>query len=892
MLDKLEMLKKMFNEHDDFKLHFMKSKTIPGWKSWKKYSECTDAERNESNLRSLFDDEKILDLDEPERLKEITIKLDQEKYSYELWKTGSKGYHFSLIFPELKKLPEEKRKKLRSEFIKSFNCDDSKKTGLLALENTPHFKTGRLKELLSKKDNGPNILHELEILEIKEPIISNNSSTIPSDVDAWTKNDPILDYLLNTPKEKMKKDIQKNTIVFKNMAVMLAQLPEKNKNIYVTQISENTGHPINELNGWITKVLRGEISEYNKNELNIWIMDNDLSIKQYDVEKSTKEKFEPQYITSHLRNFDELRTITKLHGNYDFMVKALWYGIYSAIAQKKVVNVGDIQTDMRFHNIFVLPTGQGKQNLIITQEKILTGIGKSVVRPTSYHPQGLIGKVKVTTSKKKDALPVYTKIFGSLNENIMILNEALELVQSEEQNNKESRAFLTQAMDTYQTNKIVKGSVDIPQEYRLEYYPDCIISMFFQPVQIPESTFLQGFMRRPQIIFSKNLHNNEQDFDNRLYAIGKEQYAAKLELFINKLKESEDVIYDTEQPRETLVNFTDKAIDKLSELHKILLCFGEIHSEKARNYMNMIQWSSQDVLVKMASILCVSQNRSEVTEYDIECAFADYMETLWSTFNYIDSRVMGFLNYGFGIGGAKGKENQFVKILYQKGAFSEEDSFVSIADGNTLMKEIFGIQENQARKKLSKLEKNEIICKKQIGSTDSKLWLHPKMKKDLDEFFMGGKGGKGGLLVTTYLNIINKIQLYKKTISKENKNLVGIPIISKNFTNNNSKEQLILYSIGESTTLTTHDTHLQLTLPENTDKLMGGNVDYHPQYHPQVNSKLVNYREMIIDLVQEIKSIEWVLDKFEDHDTAQKLIDKLLEENLIFEPNPGFIKKL
>lgn len=70
------------------------------WTSWNFYSKCTSKQREESNLRELFDNEIILDLEEKERLEEIETKLQQDKLSYEVW-NSRRGFHIHLFFQQM-----------------------------------------------------------------------------------------------------------------------------------------------------------------------------------------------------------------------------------------------------------------------------------------------------------------------------------------------------------------------------------------------------------------------------------------------------------------------------------------------------------------------------------------------------------------------------------------------------------------------------------------------------------------------------------------------------------------------------------------------------------------------------------------------------------------------
>ena len=114
---------------------------------WILLSECSESFIDEANLRELYSDEVVLD-DDDNRPEEIEEALDKLNLRYLKYFSGSKGHHYHLKFPELESLSEDDKKIIREKIIVFFGCDKQKKTGLIAWENKPHFKTGKIKELV------------------------------------------------------------------------------------------------------------------------------------------------------------------------------------------------------------------------------------------------------------------------------------------------------------------------------------------------------------------------------------------------------------------------------------------------------------------------------------------------------------------------------------------------------------------------------------------------------------------------------------------------------------------------------------------------------------------------------------------------------------------------
>ncbi len=108
---------------------------------------------NKANCRQVLPCEIILDMDNEiskERLNVICDDLDKYNFNYKAYLTGSKGYHIHIFEDELTKYSEQSRQKIRHYLISKHNCDTHIASGnvLIAMENMPHFKTGKTKTLV------------------------------------------------------------------------------------------------------------------------------------------------------------------------------------------------------------------------------------------------------------------------------------------------------------------------------------------------------------------------------------------------------------------------------------------------------------------------------------------------------------------------------------------------------------------------------------------------------------------------------------------------------------------------------------------------------------------------------------------------------------------------
>ena len=122
---------------------------------WKKYSECVfpidfdgscddwKAQKffEQINQRQILPNEVVLDIEDPKQLPNILQQLKKWDWEFKVFETGSRGYHIHLFNSEDFTTDEK-------EFIITKLGADIQKgseKNMIALENFPHFKTGRPK---------------------------------------------------------------------------------------------------------------------------------------------------------------------------------------------------------------------------------------------------------------------------------------------------------------------------------------------------------------------------------------------------------------------------------------------------------------------------------------------------------------------------------------------------------------------------------------------------------------------------------------------------------------------------------------------------------------------------------------------------------------------------
>jgi hypothetical protein len=131
--------------------------------AWSKHVDVLEATEKEmwdlldkANNRQILQCEIVLDYDAPKdqlpnevlaAAKTIAKKLQCMGIQYKSYFSGSRGYHFHMVFPSFTFQSFATRKKLRTSLIKKVGCDLMKSSDntMIALEHAPHWKTGKPK---------------------------------------------------------------------------------------------------------------------------------------------------------------------------------------------------------------------------------------------------------------------------------------------------------------------------------------------------------------------------------------------------------------------------------------------------------------------------------------------------------------------------------------------------------------------------------------------------------------------------------------------------------------------------------------------------------------------------------------------------------------------------
>ncbi len=271
----MNYLNQLVQEHNQDIDIFYQSKiegiTIRGdfWTNWKKYSDCDILQRKESNLRSLFNVEVLIDLDDPLKLPSLLKKLRKDKQNFELW-NSLKGYHINIIFLEMENKPIQEIKLIREFYIKRYEGDLSKKGGLVAQEFKPYFKDGKtIKKLITKKGNELNCL-SVECLDFVKGRLQRTLHCNVTNINI--KNCNLIDYVF---KHKLKEDTGRGNVLAKNVAIFFIK-QDINKAKEMLNIFYSVQGIINK-SDWITWVRNNNCSNFSCKELRGWLRETQKS---------------------------------------------------------------------------------------------------------------------------------------------------------------------------------------------------------------------------------------------------------------------------------------------------------------------------------------------------------------------------------------------------------------------------------------------------------------------------------------------------------------------------------------------------------------------------------------------------------------------------------------
>jgi len=411
--------------------------------------------------------------------------------------------------------------------------------------------------------------------------------------------------------------------------------------------------------------------------------------------------------TSHLSHYNDLTTATNLFGEeYTPIFKTLWYQLLSFEIRKADLRIGRNHTDGRINALYPLKAGHGKGELKRVIKDFIRYFNMEYAEPTSLHAEQLVGKVI-----KKPRSEDYVQRMGYLARDWLVIDEAYNLLSSNELHYSEARKYIRTALDRYPGNTIHKETTDIGSASPLEYDPYCPISLFIQPKRFESDILvLEGDLRRVICPYVNMTGTSKMDaYHENIFNDADDRMA--LESFCN---------FVGGLPEFTEFRATSEAKTLFLELFLDLIDYGSTYNDKIRNFTDIIGYTLQTFLLKFSAVQALQHDRNTITLVDVQLAHDDLIEILNCTFMYVNKKVPGFLNYGEGWQGAEPYDQEALEWLHQQGATSE-DRAVQTSDYEQKIMDTFNVKDRRAREIIKVQQDQGWIQRKR--KTHSKVWI-------------------------------------------------------------------------------------------------------------------------------------------------------------------------
>jgi len=497
--------------------------------------------------------------------------------------------------------------------------------------------------------------------------------------------------------------------------------------------------PFADLKGWFVKATKGELKEIATGELVNWCKEFLPELLNYiPQEEPFLQVKDLKYTTKHLPLYHLIDEIIPLKGEEYRVIKKTAYDLCVSLAvpeNLRMIKIGQIETDLRVHPVFVVPSGGGKITIKEGIKKVLLMIkpDANIKEPTTAHKEQLIGKIikrKNKETKEEEYLPKLGYVFSDL----LVIEEAYELLNSDEPNEVQSRDILLRALDIYGKNLIEKQNIDNldTANETIRGYPHGNGLLFVQPLPFKEKLVTKGTLRRLEVGYAEfPLKSPTDNFVKRLNAEA-DNTKAIIE-FSNHLMKIKAL--------SSAWKFEPEAYEAFVVCHKALLEQGYAKSGKSTAYTRMIEYHIQNKLLKYSGLRALSCLRTNITKRDVELAFVDIIERFVHELLFIDQKVTGALDYGASWGGVTGKRQQFLEWLHTTGQSGREVATLKIYQAQEKLSEILGKSMRTAREVYTKL-KGEKLIDDWKGQHESKVWLlvKPKITSQTGE---SGESGRG-----------------------------------------------------------------------------------------------------------------------------------------------------
>lgn len=218
---------------------------------WKKYLDVqADKEFLEKvNNRTILPNEIVIDLEDPKLYPDILEKIKTDFQFYAAYETGSRGYHIHLFFDE------ELNSENKEIIIARYKGDLQKSSNrcMIALENFPHYKTGKTKNLTEENKGINKILFAEDVIkreiENKKIIDSIIKKRVPKDffiknkfIPKYLADEILINYMFKTDRKSESIFLYQDGVY--NSGVAEAKIKEKVSEFLSEETKLNRGSEV------------------------------------------------------------------------------------------------------------------------------------------------------------------------------------------------------------------------------------------------------------------------------------------------------------------------------------------------------------------------------------------------------------------------------------------------------------------------------------------------------------------------------------------------------------------------------------------------------------------------------------------------------------------------
>jgi len=713
---KIKNTNELFEKYPKTKITFIDKITGKTWIEWKEWIKCSEVEKQQANLRQLFPNEIILDIEDKNKLKEIIKSLKDKKWFYNLYDTGSRGNHIHLFFSNLDNLELDIRNAIRKTVIKEFECDVSKASefGLIALEDKPHFKTGKNKTIIEVNE-GINILTEHKIQFAKNEIEKENTlktNILTEDIgefkDYFEKD--LFWLWLSKNIEKLPEHCEFNNIIAKNLAIACIKSKKSNneiEQIIKPLIARRKWYQYDEFKGHLKRAKEKKVTDYNKYELNLWstIFKNPIFYEETEGQEEIAKAFS-------IKQLWDSYWSENILGNEDWR-DVLFYSLTSVI-----LNEEDL--DLRIHLAFIATTTVGKDLGINLVENILDSLDIKSQSINDITNAAIIGSYddEINTQNRKKGLKLGDDKYrdpivrGALYDCKLLAFPEAEIIFKPNMHARHVQGSLRSAMD--EKRKIVKRTA----KGEIEYNTNATIIFATYPEDYVVKDILKNGLFQRTLLLYKNITTEEQHkiLD---YVINKQhdyESRTKSSIYKKELIEKLKGLYDfwnineskilKKQYENIDINRIKSKILNTTKTYKFL----DDSDNQLLNAMAIRNSKKLGNIMLIKHILKAYENSSLTTNINFNKLIDETMSLYHKIMKNVSALVFETVNY---------------KQLRKKYLDSNTNAIINIVKHNPeitrmelyeQMKNSLKIGENKCIKLTNELVVNQVLSEKQIGT--------------------------------------------------------------------------------------------------------------------------------------------------------------------------------